>query len=161
MLYPNPLYSPPALLPNSPTPAFWPCHSLLLGHMIFTRPRASSPIDGRPGHPLLHMQLETCALGVLVSSDPFSSLGTCSNYFIIRGNVSLEHHKLIKYKALLKIWDKFFGVLSQWGAIEPTKVTRFCQCSSLQLRIWRHNIFKTWNILASSQYWPESFIPTS
>ena len=27
--------------------------------MIFTRPRASPPIDRRLGHPLLHMQLET------------------------------------------------------------------------------------------------------
>jgi hypothetical protein len=27
--------------------------------MIFTRPRVSTPIDGRLGHPLLHMQLET------------------------------------------------------------------------------------------------------
>jgi hypothetical protein len=27
--------------------------------MIFTRPRVSLPIDGRLGHPLLHMQLET------------------------------------------------------------------------------------------------------
>ena len=34
-------------------------HSPVLGHMIFTRPRASLPIDGRLGHPLLHMQLET------------------------------------------------------------------------------------------------------
>jgi hypothetical protein len=27
--------------------------------MIFARPRASLPIDGQLGHPLLHMQLET------------------------------------------------------------------------------------------------------
>jgi hypothetical protein len=27
--------------------------------MIFARPRASLPIDGWLGHPLLHMQLET------------------------------------------------------------------------------------------------------
>jgi hypothetical protein len=26
--------------------------------MIFTRPKASPPIDGRLGQPLLHMQLE-------------------------------------------------------------------------------------------------------
>jgi hypothetical protein len=46
---------------------------------------------GLSGHPLLHMQLETQALGVLVSSyccssyriaDPFSSLGTSSSSFI-------------------------------------------------------------------------------
>ena len=48
----SPLYPPPALLPNLPTPASWPWHSPVLGHMIFTRPRASPPID-------LHMQLET------------------------------------------------------------------------------------------------------
>ena len=49
---------------------------------------ASLPNDGRLGHLLLHMQLETRALGVLVSSyccstyrvaDPFSSLGTFSS----------------------------------------------------------------------------------
>jgi hypothetical protein len=50
---------PPAMLPNPPTPASWPQHSSVLGHMIFTRPRASPPINGRLGHPLLHMQLET------------------------------------------------------------------------------------------------------
>jgi hypothetical protein len=63
--------------------------------MIFTIPRASSPIDGLLDHPLLHMQLETRALGVLVSSNcyssyrvayPFSSFGTFSSSFI-RGPV--------------------------------------------------------------------------
>jgi hypothetical protein len=57
-------------------------------HIIFATPRASHPIDGQLGHPLLHIQLETQALGVLVSSyccssyrveDPFSSLGTFSS----------------------------------------------------------------------------------
>ena len=66
-------------------------HQWEVGPRIFSRPRASSPIDGRLGHPLLHMQLETQALGVLVSSyccstyrvaDPFSSLGTFSSSFI-------------------------------------------------------------------------------
>jgi hypothetical protein len=55
-----------------------------------TRSRASPPTDGRLGHPLLYMQLETQALGVLVSSycfsyrvsDPFNSLGTFSSSFI-------------------------------------------------------------------------------
>jgi hypothetical protein len=51
------LYPPPALLPNPPTPASWPWHSPVLGHMIFPRPRASPPIDGRLGYLLLHMQL--------------------------------------------------------------------------------------------------------
>jgi hypothetical protein len=79
---------PPALLPNPPTPASWPWHSPVLGHIIFTRPRASPPNDCQVGHLLLHMQLETRALGVLVSSyccssyrvaDPFSSLVTFSS----------------------------------------------------------------------------------
>jgi hypothetical protein len=64
----SPLYPPPALLPYPPTPASWPWHSPVLGHMIFPRPRASPPIDGKLGHPLLHMQLETQFCGVLVSS---------------------------------------------------------------------------------------------
>jgi hypothetical protein len=59
----SPLYPPLTLLPNPPTSASWPWHSPLLGHMIFARPRASPPIDGQLGHPLLHMQLETGALG--------------------------------------------------------------------------------------------------
>jgi hypothetical protein len=55
----SPLYPPPALLPNPPTPASWPWHSPILRHIIFPRPRASPPIDGRLGHLLLHIQLET------------------------------------------------------------------------------------------------------
>jgi hypothetical protein len=87
----SPLYPPPALLPNPPTPASWPWHFPVLGHIIFTRPRASPPSDGQLGHLLLHMQLETRALGILVSSyccssyrfaDPFSSLNTFSSSFI-------------------------------------------------------------------------------
>jgi hypothetical protein len=77
---------PSPLLPNPPTPASWPWHSPILGHRIFTRARASPPNDSQ-----LHMQLETWALGVWVSSyycytyrvaDPFSSLGTFSSSFI-------------------------------------------------------------------------------
>jgi hypothetical protein len=84
----SPLYRAPAVLPKPHTPASWPWHSLVLGHIIFTRPRASPPNDGPLGHPLLHMQLEIRALGVLVSSyygssyrvaDPCSSLGTFSS----------------------------------------------------------------------------------
>jgi hypothetical protein len=59
----SPLYPPLALLPNPPTPASWPWHSPVLGHIIFVRPRASHPIDGWLGHLLLHMQLETQVLG--------------------------------------------------------------------------------------------------
>jgi hypothetical protein len=58
-----PLYSPPALIPNPPNPAFWPWHSPVLEHMIFPRPRSSPPIDGQLGHPLLHMQLENSSGG--------------------------------------------------------------------------------------------------
>jgi hypothetical protein len=87
----SPLYPPPALLPYLPTPTSWPWHSPVLGHIIFTIPRASPSIDGLLGHPLLHMQLETWTQGILVSSyccssyrvaDPFSSLGTFSSSFI-------------------------------------------------------------------------------
>ena len=90
------LVSPPKIpYPLPPPPAPQPTHSgflalasPILGHRIFRRPRASPPIDDWLGHPLLHMQLETWALGVLVSSyccstyrvaDPFSSLGTFSS----------------------------------------------------------------------------------
>jgi hypothetical protein len=55
-------HPPPALLPNLSTPPSWPWHSPTPGHRIFRRPRASLPSDGRLGHPLLHMQLETRAL---------------------------------------------------------------------------------------------------
>jgi hypothetical protein len=84
----SPIPSPLPLLPNPPTPASWPWHFSVLGHVIFTRPRASPTNDGGLGHLLLHMQLETRALGVLVSSyccfyyrvaDPFGSLGTFSS----------------------------------------------------------------------------------
>jgi hypothetical protein len=78
------------LHPNLPIPASWPWHSPVLGHIIFARPRASPPIDGLLGHPLLHMLLETQALGLLVSlycssyrvEDLFSSLGTFSSSLI-------------------------------------------------------------------------------
>jgi hypothetical protein len=81
------LYPPPTLLPNSPTPTSWPWHSPILGHIIFVGRMASPPIDGWLGHPLLHMQQETWALGLLISSyccssyraaDLFSSLGAFS-----------------------------------------------------------------------------------
>jgi hypothetical protein len=87
------LYPPPALLPNPPSPASWPRGSPVLGHMNFARPRASPPIDGQLGHPLLHLHLETQLWGVLVSSyccssyrvaDPFSSLGTFDFFYLLR-----------------------------------------------------------------------------
>ena len=85
MLSPIP---PPTLLLNLPTSISWPWHSPVLEHMVFSIPRASFPIDGWLGHLLIHMQLETWAPGVLVSSycffpyrvaNPFSSLGTFSS----------------------------------------------------------------------------------
>jgi hypothetical protein len=72
----------------SPCPGPQPTHSYFLalafpciGAYNLVRPRASPPNDGWLGHLLLHMQLETQAQGVLVSSyccssyrvtDPFS-----------------------------------------------------------------------------------------
>ena len=53
----------PTLLPNLSTTTSWSWHPPVLGHIIFSIPRASSPIDGQLGHPLLHTQLETQALG--------------------------------------------------------------------------------------------------
>jgi hypothetical protein len=70
----RPPFSPTRPLPYPLTPTSWPWRSQDQG--------ASLPNDGRLGHLLLHMQLETRALGVLVSSyccstyrvaDPFSS----------------------------------------------------------------------------------------
>jgi hypothetical protein len=74
----SPLYPPLSLLPNPPTPASRPWHSPVLGHIIFARPRDSPPSDGRLGHLLLHMQLETRAQGVLFSSY------CCSSYRVTR-----------------------------------------------------------------------------
>jgi hypothetical protein len=71
----------PLQLPDPDIPLYY-------GHITFARPRASPAKDGRLGHSLLHMQLETRALELLVSSyccstyrvaDPFSSLGTFSS----------------------------------------------------------------------------------
>jgi hypothetical protein len=87
----SPLYPPPTLLPYSPTPTSWPWHSPVLRHKSLQDQGSSLPNDGRVGHLLLPMHLETRALGVLVSSycgstyrvaDPFSSLGTFSSFSI-------------------------------------------------------------------------------
>jgi hypothetical protein len=85
-----PIPPPPAaaLLPYPPTPASWPWHSPVLRHIKFAIPRGLSSQFWSLGHLLLHMQLETWAPGVLVSSyccstyrvvDPFSSLVTFSS----------------------------------------------------------------------------------
>jgi hypothetical protein len=83
----------------SPCPAPLPTHYQFLAlalpctgaYKVCLDQGASLPSDGRLGHPLLHVQLETGALGVLISSyccstyrvaDPFSSLGTFSSFSI-------------------------------------------------------------------------------
>ena len=63
MLSRKSVYPTPALLPNPPAPASWPWHSAVLGHMTFARPRTSPPINSQLGHSLLHVRLETQALG--------------------------------------------------------------------------------------------------
>ena len=87
----------PTLFSNTTTPDSWLWHSPILGHIKFARPRASLTNDGQLGHLLLHMQIETRALGGLVSSyccstyrvaNPFSSLGTFSSSSI---GVSVFH----------------------------------------------------------------------
>jgi hypothetical protein len=84
----SPLYTPPALLANPRTPTSWLWHSPVLGHMIFTRPKASPT---RP--PSAIYATRDTALGLLVSSycyssyrivDSFSSLGTFSSSSIGR-----------------------------------------------------------------------------
>ena len=74
--------------PTRPLPLLRPGVTLYWGIKCSQDQRASLPNNGRLGHLLLHMQLETPALGVLVSSyccstymvaDPFSSLGTFSS----------------------------------------------------------------------------------
>jgi hypothetical protein len=55
----------PGLFYNPPTPTSWPWHSPVLEHIIFTRPSGYPPVNGRLGHPLLHMKIETKALGVI------------------------------------------------------------------------------------------------
>ena len=57
---PNP---PSALLPNPPTPTSWPWHYPVLGHIIFARPRACPPSDGRLSHLVLHMQARDMSSG--------------------------------------------------------------------------------------------------
>jgi hypothetical protein len=77
--------------PNHLVPTSWPWNSPIEVHIIFSRPRASRPIDGLLGHPLLHMQLETRTLGDLIRSyccssyriaDPFCSFSTFSGSLI-------------------------------------------------------------------------------
>jgi hypothetical protein len=53
---PYPLLPPTAPQPTHSHSRSW--YSPIMGHRIFTGPRASPPIDDQLGHPLLHMQLE-------------------------------------------------------------------------------------------------------
>jgi hypothetical protein len=64
---PNSPIPSPALLPYPLTPTSWPWHSPVLGHIKLLDQGASLPSDGRLGHLLLHMHLETRVLGVLIS----------------------------------------------------------------------------------------------
>ena len=57
------LYPPPTRLPYPPTPTSWPWHSPVLGHIKFASPMGLLCSDGRLGHLLIHMQLETRAPG--------------------------------------------------------------------------------------------------
>jgi hypothetical protein len=62
----SPLYPAPTPTPRSPTyslPLLGPGISPVLGHIKFARPRGPLTNDGRLGHLLLKMQLETWALG--------------------------------------------------------------------------------------------------
>jgi hypothetical protein len=90
MLYQKSCIPSPTPLTYPPTPTSWPWRSPVLEHISLQDQEASLPNDSRSGHLLLHMQLETQALGVLVSSyccstyrvtDPFSTLGTFSSSF--------------------------------------------------------------------------------
>jgi hypothetical protein len=83
--------------------------------------RASPPKYGWLGHLLLHMQLETWALGVLVSSyccsfyriaDPFSSLGTFSSSSI----GSSVFHRIDGCEHILRYFPDT-GIVSQETAI--------------------------------------------
>jgi hypothetical protein len=66
----------PPQLPYLPTPTFWPWSFPVLGHIKFACPMGLSS-DGRLGHLLIHMQLESRAPGYWL--DPLSSLGTFSS----------------------------------------------------------------------------------
>jgi hypothetical protein len=78
------LYPPSTLLPYLPTPASWPWHSPVLGHIKFAIPRGLSSLwwPSRPSSAT--NAARDMSSGVLVSSyccstyrvaDPFSSLG--------------------------------------------------------------------------------------
>jgi hypothetical protein len=82
---------PPPCSPTHPLLLLGPGIPLYLVIKCLQYQGASLPSDGRLGHLLLHMKLESRGLGVLVSSyacstyrvaDPFSSLGAFSSFSI-------------------------------------------------------------------------------
>jgi hypothetical protein len=103
----------PALLPYPLTPTSWPWHSPVLGHIKFPRGLSSQwwPI----GHLLLHMQLETWTLEVLVSAyccstyrfaDPFSSLGAFSQCSRLKnGNKQTNKLNLTSLISVFFCWE--------------------------------------------------------
>jgi hypothetical protein len=95
------------LLPIPPTPTSWPWHSPLLGHRIFARPRASPTIDGWLGHLLLHMQLETQALVVLVS---------CYCYSSCRPSKKEGNSHILVFLSFMSSLNCILGILIFWRA---------------------------------------------
>jgi hypothetical protein len=67
-----PIPSPP--LPYPPIPIFWPWHSSVLGHIKFAQ-WASLSSDGRLGHLLIHMQLESRAPGYWLVHNVVATIG--------------------------------------------------------------------------------------
>jgi hypothetical protein len=57
---PKPPYLLYPLLTNPPTPTSWTSYSPSVWDRAFTGARGSPPIDEHLGHPLVHMQLESC-----------------------------------------------------------------------------------------------------
>jgi hypothetical protein len=82
----NPLPLPPYPGPQSTHFHFLALAFPILGHRIFARPRASPPIDGQLGHPLLHIKLETgVPLCVFIDwwFSPCELWGYCLVYIIV------------------------------------------------------------------------------
>ena len=141
MLSQKPPISSPTLLPNPPTPASWPWHSPVLGHMIFKRLRTSPPIDGLLGHPLLHVNLY-CRSFYRVA-DPCSSLGTFSSSFSRRP----VFHPMDDCEHPLLYLPEYTGIASQERAISGS-----CQqnlsgiCNSVALVVGAVSV---WSFLPS------------
>ena len=74
------LYPPPNLFPYPLTPNSWPWHSPVLGHIKLLDQGAFLPNDGQLGHLLLHMQLKTRALGLLVSLYCYSTYSVADSF---------------------------------------------------------------------------------